>query len=284
MNQGVAGKLTVYEEPQVSLLVLDYNRPAAAYACLESIRKHVKLDRYKVIYCHNGIPTKPSHYPMDLLHAGLIDELIMPRVNGGLGLGTRALYAACFSPLALSWQVDQVMGRDLIQAEVDEWVTLLSPRSRVDGSTIVASISLAGPVCGHNIFSERASVVETAFYRELEHGLPLSPGGAGPWHHLLWREGQIQQHYAERGYRHITNWPPLAIDNGRDAVRQNPDGSRWMHYPDTKQLWLLSGPVRESYVYPRFTEAEWASVLDRQVWPDGQIPETEQKESFHVWH
>ncbi len=292
MNQGVAGKLTVYEEPQVSFLVLDYNRPAAAYACLESIRKHVKLDRYKVIYCHNGIPTQPSHYPMDLLHAGLIDELVMPRANGGLGLGTRALFAACFSPLAVSWQVDQIMGRDLAQEEVDRLVRLLNSHEIVCGVTggrkerSIKSVGLAGPVCGENVFSERAYITKTAFYRELEHTLPLSYGGAGPYHHAEWREGQMQRVYAERGYLHYSDWLPLAIDNGRDAIRQNPDGSVWRHEPDTKRAWLLSGPVKEPYVYPKLSPREWSATIATQTWPDGHIPEDEVKDSFTVphWH
>lgn len=270
-----------YIEPQVSFLVLDYQREQAARLCLESIRRHVKFP-YKVIYLHNG----DAHYPQGLLHDGLIDELIMPRENGGLGLGTRALFAACFSPLACYWQVDQVMGRDFEQAELDRLVELLGCTYRGSGINhqLVKSVSLAGAVCGPHVYSERAYLIETRDYKRWEAQLPLSHGGAGPYHHVEWREGQLQRHYKESDYWHWTDWARLAIDNGRDAVRQNPDGSIWRHFPDTKALHLVSGPVKERYVYPKLNDAEWAGVLATQSWPPGQIPKNEVKDSFHVWN
>lgn len=269
-----------YTEPQVSFLVLDYQRPEAADLCLRSIRLRCKLSNYRIIYCHNGL----ADYPHQFLKDGLIDELIMPRVNGGLGLGTRALYAACFSPLAISWQVDQVMGRDFDQQELRDLSGVLDNMHRSGG--VVKSIGLAGAVCGEHVYTERALITRTAFYRSMEHGLPLSHGGAGPYADAQWREGQIQDHYRQQGYIHLTNWQPLAIDNGRDAVRQNPDGSVWRHEPDTKRLTLLSGPVKERFVYPKLSDAEWAQVLATQSWPPGQIPEQERKDSFTVpqWH
>ena len=275
--------LPTYTEPQVSFLILDFKRESAARSCLQSLRDHIKVPA-RLIYCHNGV----EDYPLDLLKQGLIDDLIMPRTNGGLGLGTRALYAACFSPLAISWQVDQIMGRDFTQQELDALAATLDQMT--GGGDIVKSISLAGPVCDtagvRHIYSERALITKTAFYREMEHSLPLSHGGAGPYADIMWREEQIQRHYAENGYLHWTSWPLLAIDNGRDSVRTNPDGSEWVHEPDTKKCWLKKGPVKERFVYPKFSEREWAEVIATQSWPPGQIPEQERAHSFTVpqWH
>lgn len=271
--------MNTHTEPQVSFLVLDFQRPHSARACLESIRNHTKFP-HKIIYCHNGM----ADYPLALQKAGLIDELIMPRENGGLGLGTRALFAACFSPLAIYWQVDQIMGRDFTQEEVDAISGALARETRVDGGKINMSIGLAGPVCGPDIFTERAFAINTDEYRWMEHNLPLTHGGAGPYAHVIWREGQIQEFYSQMSYRHMTGWPALAIDNGRDAVRQNPDGSTWMHEPDRKGLWLMKGPVKDRYVYPKFTPEEWDFVIATQSWPPGQIPEQEKAHSFHVWN
>lgn len=273
--------MTPYEESQVSFLVLDFQRPFAARQCLESIRQHTKFP-HKIIYCHNGV----ADYPLALLKQGLIDELIMPRENGGLGLGTRALFAACFSPYSIYWQVDQNMGRDFTQEEFDKLIDTLGMTYRAPeiNHQIIMSVSLAGVVCGENIYSERAHIIETRDYKRWESCLPLSAGGAGPFHHLEWREGQIQRYYKENDYYHWTDWPPLAIDNGRDAVRQNPDGSIWRHEPDRKGLWLVSGPVKERFVYPSLSEKEWAEVLATQSWPPGKIPEQEEKDSFHVWN
>ncbi len=266
--------MTTYQEPQVSFLVLDFAKPDASRQCLESIKRHVKFPT-KVIYCHNGL----ADYPMDFLREGLIDELIMPRVNGGLGLGTRALFGACFSPYAVYWQNDQIMGRDFTQLEVDALVEVLR-------DPVVGSVSLAGAPCGHRTYSERAHVISTKWYKRMEQDAALGAGGAGPHHDQPWREGLIQAHYAREGIVHETNWPPLAIDNGRTAERQNPDGSRWSHEPDTKRLTLVSGPVKERFVYPKLSDREWEHVIATQSWQPGQIPENEVKDSFTVpaWH
>lgn len=266
--------MTTYTEPQVSFLVLDFQKLEVTRQCLESIRRHVKFPT-KVIYCHNGL----ADYPVDFLREGLVDELIMPRTNGGLGLGTRALFAACHSPYAVYWQNDQIMGRDFEQPEVDDLI-------RYADHPLVGSISLAGATCGEDIYSERAHFIKTALYKAIEETYPLSPGGAGPYHDQPWREGQMQDHYRRCMLHHLTKWPRMAIDNGRTAERQNPDGSRWCHEPDTKKLWHLSGAIRERFVYPKFSDAEWEFVLANQTWPPGQIPENEVKDSFCVpsWH
>jgi hypothetical protein len=269
-----------YQEPQVSFLVLDFRREQSARLCLQSIRQRVKFADYKIIYCHNGL----ADYPVQFMREGLIDELIMPRENGGLGLGTRALFAACFSPYAIYWQADQIVGCDYTEGYFRRDVALLGLTEFPNGGRTIGSVSLAGPVCGHGVYSERAHLISMQLYRRMEHEIPLGAGGAGPWHHLLWREGAIQQFYREHGLWHHTGYPPLCIDNGRDAVRQNPDGSIWRHEPDRKGLWLISGPVKERYVYPKLTDAEWESVLSTQSWPAGKIPEQEVKDSFHVWN
>lgn len=273
--------MNTYTEPQVSFLVLDFQRPHSARECLESIRCHTKFP-HKIIYCHNGV----ADYPLALQKAGLIDELIMPRENSGLGLGTRAVFAACFSPIAIYWQVDQLMGRDFTLEELDALTELEGQTFRQQGQNhkVIRSISLAGAPCGPHTYSERAHFIRTSLYRRWEHEEPLSAGGAGPFHHLPWREGQIQELYKRNDYLHWTEWPQLAIDNGRDAVRQNPDGSVWFHEPDRKGLKLLKGPVKERYVYPKFTPEEWDYVIATQSWPPGQIPEQEKAHSFHVWN
>lgn len=261
-----------YSEPLVSFLVLDFEKRDFSRLCLESIRNRTKFE-HKIIYLHNG----PADYPAEFLEEGLIDQLIQTKKNNGLGVGTRDLFAASFSRYSIYWQNDQVMGRDFELSELEGVAAQLA-----DSET--KSISLAGRICGEGIYSERAHLIKTEYYRFMENTLGLSYGGAGPYHHIMWREEQIQKFYAKNGYRHRTDWPVLADDNGRTAERQNPDGSRWRHYPDTKQLWLLNGPVKERFVYPKFSEREWDFVLTSQVWPAGEIPENEKKDSFHVWN
>jgi hypothetical protein len=266
-----------YSEPIISFLVLDFNKENDTRACLLSLRERVKF-KHKIIYLHNG----PSDYAIDFFKDGLVDQFIITSKNNGLGIGTRDLFAASHSPFSIYWQNDQILGRDFSEEEAVNLTTALF--SPIGNGKQVASISLAGSPCGPGIYSERAHLINTDFYRYLEVNAKLGYHGAGPYHDGPWREEQIQKFYEANNFVHYPLNNPLAIDNGRTAERQNPDGSRWRHYPDTKQLWLIAGPIKEKFIYPKFTDTEWEEVLKTQSWPDGKIPEQEVAHSFHVWN
>ena len=269
-----------YAEPQLTFLVLSFLKETDTRLCLESIKRNA-LFPHKVTLLHNG----PSDYPIRFYDMGLVDTLIQTKENHGLGVGTRDLVASCFSPFFCYFQNDQILGREWTQQELDAIIeTLGSGVGEGEDEEIVASISIAGPVGAPGRFSERAHVMETIRYKQLESDGLLGYHGAGPYHDGEWREASIQREYREGHYTHLA-WPhPLVIDNGRSAVRQNPDGSIWQHEPDRKGLRLLKGPVKERFVYPKLTDAEWTSVLETQSWPDGKIPSQEVKDSFHVWN
>lgn len=273
-----------YEEPELSILVLDFKKPEESRLCLESIKRHVKIP-HKVIYLHNGAS---ETYPYEFLKEGLVDHFIQTKDNTGLGIGTRDLFAACFSKYALYFQNDQILGADITE-EIFRAIKTLFGKFLTDSEgklteLSVKSISVAGPVCGPWIYSERAHFIETDFYKKMESDGVLSFGGAGPYHSTKWREACIQEYYKGNKFVHATHIQPFVIDNGRRALRQNPDGSVWQHFPDSKGLKLVSGPVKEKHVYPYFTDAEWEEVLKTQTWPDGKIPEREKDQSFHVWN
>jgi len=268
-----------YQEPELSVLVLDFLKPEATRLCLESIQRHIKVP-HRTIYLHNG----SADYAYQFYQNGLADHFIQTDVNRGLGVGTRDLVAACFSRHFIMLQNDQIVGRDFPMTEFYSIIGMIEAED-VDNK-MIGSLSLAGPVGGRGVYSERCHLMETELYRQMEHEIPLSPGGAGPFSHQVWREEQIQNWYRENNYTHYTDWRPLVVDNGHESKRTNPDGSVWRHEPDTKKAWLVSGPVKERYVYPKFTDAEWDRVIETQSWPDGQIPEAEIKNSFVVqaWH
>lgn len=269
----------MFPEPKVSFLVLDYEKPAESRLLLESLKKHVKF-QHKVIYLHNGW----ANYPQTYLNDSLIDQLIISNDNDGLGIGTKILFANCFSQYAIYVQNDQILGRDFTEEELEYLISFLPyKRDRDETTPWVRSIGLAGDPC-HGTYSERAHLIETSTYFEWEHEYMLPHGGAGPYHDQPWREGYIQSLYKKYNWKHHIYHAPMFIDNGRTAIRQNPDGSTWKHFPDTKQLWLMKGPVKEKFVYPYFTDAEWDEVIKTQRWRDGKIPEQEVKNSFHVWN
>lgn len=264
-------------ENKISYLVLDYNRPVESTLCLQSLRENTKF-QCPIIYLSNG---GDQDYVWQFYKDGLIDKLILNKENEGLGFGTQDLFKICKSEYTIYCQNDQYLGREYTEEELDKQIETLKSKNRVDGSKIVMSISLAGDQC-QGKYGERAHLINTDFYN-----FYLSPclkgGGAGPYHHLEWAEATIQRIYKENDYVHYI-WPEqLFGDNGAWAYRKNPDGSEWRHRTDLKELYLIKGPVKEKYVYPKLTDDEWASVLETQSWPDGQIPEQEKKDSFRVW-
>lgn len=269
-----------YKEPELTIIVLDFQREVESCLCLKSVKRHVKFP-VKVIYYHNG----RAEYPYKFYQEGLCDTFVQTLRNEGLGIGTRDLYRMVFSPFVMTLQSDQIIGRDFTQGEFDQIKNVWGNSKYIDPFTNIASISLAGPVCSKGVFSERAGIMKTDFYQYMESSIPLGYSGCGPYDGAMqWREGQIQDYYKSQGIIHHTEWPALVIDNGRTSERENPDGSRWRHFPDTKQLWLISGPVKEKNVYPKFTDSEWESVLKTQTWEPGKIPENEVAHSFHVWN
>jgi hypothetical protein len=258
------------------ILILDFNKREESEILLNSLKSYIKFP-YRVIFLDNG---SYINYSFDFYQNGLIDILIKNKEGRGLGYGTKQLFAAAESEFCLYIQNDQYLWRDFTKEELGY---LQSAIDQNLNDKKIKSISLAGNICGDGIYSERAHLIKSDFYKSLE---PLSIGGAGKYHNLPWREGQLQDTYKNNNYTHYIYQHPLFVDNGKCAIRENPDGSLWKHEPDTKRLFLIRGPVKEKFIYPYFDETEWGKVLETQSWPDGQIPSKEKENSFIVdrWH
>ncbi len=260
-----------YREPELTYLVLDFLKEDETRRCLESIKAHTKF-AHKVIYRHNG----PAEYPPKFLHEGLCDQLIQTTVNTGLGIGTRDLFAASFSPYSFYLQNDQFLNRDFTEEEFKSLVAMIGQQLQnpEDGSVwTVQSVDLAGGVWGLHNYTERAHIIPTAFYKQMEAAGMLGHYGAGPYDNGPWREEQIQKFYKANRYLHYTYPNRFITDFGHRSIRQNPDGSLWSQEPDTKKLTLLKGPVRERASWPKLSESEWQQVLTTQTWPPATVPE-----------
>lgn len=275
-----------YIEPQLSVLVLDFLKPALTRACLESVRRHIKVP-YKVIYYHNG----PADYSRAFLDEGLVDVFMQSKVNHGLGVGTRDLFAASFSPYSVYLQNDQMFIEDLTQELFDDFTHMLGGKLFLeikdeaeprDSGWHVASISLAGQIAGPSVYSERAHFIHTSFYKALEASGQLSTFGAGPYHHGEWREAAIQRYYKEHQLMHVTHLQPLVRDVGIWTIRDCAGGRLHMR-TDTKALWWEKPPT-EPYVFPELTEDEWQIALAGR-WVNGTVPMTYRLrgESFNCW-
>lgn len=254
-----------YQEPLISYLVLDFQKPVEARLCLESIKRHT-LFPHKVLFLHNG----PADYPYQFLKDGLVDHFIQTCQNNGLGIGTRDLFAASFSPYSIPFQNDQILAQDFTQQMLDEFIGLLWLQNE-DKTRTVASVSLAGQVAGMGVYSERAHLIQTSFYKGMELiDNRLGYAGAGPYNDSgPWREAQIQAYYAEKGFIHLTLLPPIVRDNGVWTIRDLAGGRMRMR-TDTKALTWVKPPT-EKAVFPDHTDEEWAMAI-RGEWPKGQTP------------
>lgn len=268
-----------YAEPQLSILVLDFLKPEMTRACLTSIRRHI-LFPHKVIYLHNGFD--PEEHAYRFYQDGLVDQFIQTKYNQGLGIGTRDLVASCFSTYFMMLQNDQVIFRDFSESEFRSVCMLIGEPDLADNKDItIASVSLAGPVGGRGVYSERCHIMETDRYKEMERENGLSAGGAGPFSHQRWREGDIQEYYRACKLTHYTGLNPLVRDCGIWTIRDNPDGSRPHMRTDTKGVWWEIIP-QEKYVFPEMTDIEWDTSI-AGAWVGGTIPESYVKHSFNCW-
>ncbi len=266
-----------YVEPELSILVLDFAKPKETRLCLESIKRHVKFP-VKVIYLHNGL----ADYPYEFYQVGLVDQFIQTQYNEGLGVGTRDLVGNCFSKYFMMLQNDQIIARDFEQREFDMICESFGEISSMNGFRTTKSIGLAGHVAGQHIYSERCHIMETEFYKQMEREIPLSLGGAGPYHHQIWREEQIQNHYKDNRYMHFVSPYPLVQDNGVWTIR-DVGGGRVKMRTDTKAVWWLGLPT-EPYIFPEMTEQEWQDSIMGN-WKNGTIPQAylDKKQSFNCW-
>lgn len=268
-----------YQEPVLTVAILDYCKPIESRLCLESVKRHIKFP-HKVIFCDNG---SQEDYPVEFLKQGLIDQLIINRDSMGLGLGTRDIFAVSFSPYTLSLQNDQLFGRDFTWEDFQFIASRLGSKLADDKNSEIASISLAGSPCGKNTYSERAHIIVTNFYKQMESRGLLKHYGAGPWHDGEWREASIQRIYKENNFVH---WqPPVmpwVIDNGVYAVRDMKEGGVWCHRTDNKALWCIVNPIIKNPAYPKLSNEEFELAKNGQ-WLDGKIPEAESKDSFDCW-
>lgn len=258
-----------------SILVLDHDQRQEAKILLESIEQCALFDK-KVYYLANG---NTEDYAYDFYKQGLIDVLIVNKKNNGCGFATMQLFQSCDTEHAIYVQADQYFYSKINQQAVDGWAKILSDYSpnQSGTETKISHIDLAGNQ-GRGEYSERGHMINVDFYNSIQkHG-----GGPGPYHHLEWTEYSMQQYIKKNDLEMVIMQPLIIADAGKWAVRENPDGSRWKHRTDTKELWMISSPI-EKYVYPKFTDEEWDQVLHSKSWPDGDIPEEEKDSSFSHW-
>ena len=271
-----------YQKPkfnEIDILVLDYNKPDETFICLKSIEKCCVFP-HRVIVCSNGGNQKYIH---DYYRLGLIDVLILNKKNEGLGFGTEVLFKAARSEYVIYLQNDQYFTENLTEYHIERF------KSWLESSKDCKCLSLAGAPCGDGEYSERAHFINREFYLGLDDlGEGFPRGGCGPYWGgpESYDEGYVQRVFKKFNWHTITLNPQVVADNGKTAVRENPDGSVFEHECDTKNLRVLVAP-KERQIFPNdLTDEEWEEIISGS-WPEeGKVPEKWKVHSFVVegWH
>jgi len=255
----------------IEILILDFNRPTELKSLLLSLKEKALFDK-KVVVLNNG----GDRYADKFLEEGLCDKVINNRVGIGCGGGSVQLFAQCESEFAFYVQVDHELQLILEKKHIDHFKNAIQ-----EGDLYV---DVAGDQ-GQGKFSERPFFIKKSDYLKI----PISFGGPGPLEDLKWSEESIQDYMEKENCffysyheTHLGVYPPFK-DCGWSSVRENPDGSRWHHQPDTKVLKCLK-PPKETFTFPPLNEEEWNIAIAGQ-WPTlGKIPKEWEAHSFEYWN
>ena len=255
----------------LSFLLLDFNRPFELQEVIKSIKKHVKFNPQIIVNSNGG----KQDYVIDLYNQKHIHKLILNREGNGAGYGSSELFRYCNTDFAFYIESDQVFVRDFTIEDLNAFK---------DKVTYDPQCKIVNPVgrATNGEFTQRAFFCNTLWYNDIIKD--AENGGPGPYKNRNTNENFLQNYLKNNNLTQYIEDQPLVVDLGCYSVNESPDGSKWVHRTDSKQLWLLKGPVVEKYVYPNnFSENEWKQLLETQVWPDGQIPENDRNSSFVHW-
>lgn len=252
----------------VSFLILDYKKPAETRACLESIRRHAKID-HKIIYLDNG---SNESYPHDLYRDGLADVIISKRRGMGGGVGQTDLFRWCDTRYAFFVQSDQTLVHDIEPKHIDRFIDALSNGARV--------VDCNGDQSQQGRWTDRAHFIDVQWFNSLA---PFPNGGPGELHHLRWNENYLQEVFDKLDNPIIHVKPVLFEDNGVWTVRELPCGGIVKMRTDTKAVTWVKSP-KERYIFPEHTDAEWAAAIGG-AWVAGTVPNVyiQRNQSFNHW-
>ncbi len=136
-------------EPQLTVLVLEYRKPAETLMCLSSLRRHLKVPHKTVLLDNGGM----SECAWGYYKQGLCDVLISKREGRGGGYGQTDLFRWCDTPFSLFVQNDQELLYDVTEEDFGRLAALLETYQCVD---------LNGDQSRKGIWTDRAHLIDTA--------------------------------------------------------------------------------------------------------------------------
>jgi len=254
---------------QVSILVLDYQRPEESRLCLQSIKNNCPIEHETIYTCNGG---ENQDYAFQFYKEGLIDKLLINKQNNGGGFGTVQLVNDSFNKYILWIECDCEIGYKLDEDLLNKFIQALE-----NG---YSCIDLTGGICGQGNYSGRAFFMKRELYNSIpkdENGLY---GGPGPFNNVKYLEAFINEYFKKNNLKvaHI----PFVKDNGKWSIREIGDGI-YKHRCDTKNLFIVKQPTFKTPEYPPFDDSDWELALSGN-WPvEGKVPNIWKNNVFRVW-
>jgi hypothetical protein len=263
----------MYKEPLVSIAILDYQRPEEANLLLRSLNKFALFD-YELVYLSNG---GNQDHVIELNNQYKFDKLILNKKNTGCGLATRQIFQSCMTDWVIYVQVDQWLGINLYQTDIEQFINLLSAEQKY------FYMDMAGDQ-GRGVASERAMFINRKRYLSMP-GLDKIIGGPGPYADNQWTENFLQEYMKKEGLGFLPGF--YFGNNGKVSKRTYPCGAETKHFTDEKRLFIIK-PFKKRYDnFPnlKLNDSEWKMALEETFsWPkEGLIPEADKKDSFVYW-
>lgn len=263
-------------EKQLSILVLDYNRPQETKLCLESIASKCSINK-EVIYLANG--NYDVNYAFNFYKQGLIDKLIVNKKNNGGGFGTIQLVNNSFNDYILWIECDCEIQANLDNELLSQLIELLNSG--------YSAIDLTDAISGNNTYSGRCFLMNREFYNSIKKDVDGVYGGPGPYNNVRYLESFIQEYFKTNDLKvaHLFNF---IKDNGKFSIRELSCGGVLIHRTDNKQMWVINPLSKKHEEYPPLTDDEYVDMFNNN-WPlwgrdkEGRIPEKWKIHSFQWW-
>ena len=253
--------------PELSVLVLDFNKEFETRLCLNSIKKYLKVP-HKVILLDNGAA---EDYCWQIYKEDLCDVLISKKRGGGGGYGQTDLIRFCDTIFFLFVQNDQYLQYPIDENTFDQFKNLLD-----NGYSCV---DLNGDQSGRGAWTDRAHLMKTEVFNSLG---PFPNGGPGEFHGQRWNENYLQEVFETRGLKIAHINPKFFQDFGIYSLRDMGEGGVFLHRTDTKQCFVIVPPKVRNFCYPNVTNEEF-NIMRDGLWEDGRIPKKEKIHSFNCW-
>lgn len=254
---------------ELTIGVLDFFGPEKTHQCLQSLRNHIKFDKYEIVLFVNGCQ---HDYPFEFYKAGLVDKLILSKANEGIALAEMRLCDFANTEYFMFSCNDNVLVRDISQEEFNEMKEALNkPNAGLINYVHVEP------------WSERVFMIKRDLYQDIKG---FTACGCGPFRNLGDTSEMTIDKFLKNNKLEVIHWeklnPNLIGDIGMRSYQATASNGLFLIRNDTQQLTVIQPPTRKEPESFNFTNEEWDKILSG-TWIPGTIPKDKEKWVFFFY-